>query len=240
METIKILSTKELHPSLTASAENNGISIEQRAFISIHPIETEQKRKEIHKWIMSDKKFFVFTSVNAVHSVKAANLEMPMHISGRIIFTIAGKTSQEAAKLFPQDRIVVADNAAALAATVLLYKVKEVIFFCGDKRRDELPDLLERQQVIVHEVIVYETQEEPGQVQDHYDAVLFFSPSGVSSFFSANELKPAVTCFAIGNTTADTIRDFTVNGIIVADQPTQASIIDAVKKHFNKSIARNE
>jgi uroporphyrinogen-III synthase len=240
METIKILSTKELHPSLVASVVKNGIFVDETPFISIHPILTEQKKKEIYKWISSAKNFFVFTSANAVDTIRRLHIPAFAHLAGRIIFTISGKTSKEAAKLFPDDRIVIADNAAALADMILMYKTKEIVFFCGDRRRDELPDLLAGHHIHVHEVIVYETREVPVQIETNYDAVLFFSPSGVNSFFSVNELQRGTKCFAIGNTTADMIRDYTDNEIIVADKPTPDSILEAVKKYFNKSIARNE
>jgi uroporphyrinogen-III synthase len=240
METIKILSTKKLNFSQVITSGTKLFAIEEIDFISIHQIETEQKKKEIRNWLSSDKKFFVFTSANAVDVVKAVKETAGYYHDDRTIFTISGKTSQAAAKLFPQDRIIKADNAAALAAVIELYKAREVVFFCGNKRREELPDVLTEHGISVHEVVVYETTEKPVKLDKTYDAILFFSPSGVHSFFSVNELAANTTCFAIGKTTATILHDYNCNEVIIADKPTQESIMDAVKKYFNQSIARNE
>ena len=39
--------------------------------------------------------------------------------------------------------------------------IKNVIFFCGDKRRDELPENLIKNGINVEEIIVYKTMETP-------------------------------------------------------------------------------
>ena len=58
-----------------------------------------------------------------------------------------------------------------------------VTFFCGNQRRDTLPDKVRAAGIKVEELVVYETVELPLKVTDHYDAILFYSPSGVRSFF---------------------------------------------------------
>src|SRR5258706_9822828 len=42
-----------------------------------------------------------------------------------------------------------------------------------------------------------------------YDGILFFSPSGVESFFNTNEVNEQTILFAIGNTTATEIKKYT-------------------------------
>ncbi len=66
-------------------------------------------------------------------------------------------------------------------------------------------------------MIVYETMETPAVFTKEYDAILFFSPSAVHSFFKANKLNRQTQVFAIGKTTSETIRQYKHHKIIVAN-----------------------
>ncbi len=92
--------------------------------------------------------------------------------------------------------------------------INEVVYFCGDKRRAELPEKLTAQGIRLKEVIVYRTALTPQVIEKKYDAILFFSPSGVESFFSVNEIDPDVVLFTIGTTTGDAIKNRTGNKIV--------------------------
>ena len=127
----------------------------------------------------------------------------------------------------------VADNAKELARTILDANLNEVIFFCGDQRRDELPELLRKNKVEVKELIVYNTIATPKRIEKKYDAILFFSPSAVKSFFQENNLDKEVTLFAIGLTTADEIKNFSKNKIVVSDVPDKNSLLDKVISYFD-------
>ena len=74
-------------------------------------------------------------------------------------------------------------------------------FFCGNLRRDELPTALKAADIPFEELVVYTTEELKKTVQaEQYDAICFFSPSGVKSFASANSFPPHVHYIAIGPT----------------------------------------
>ena len=237
MEPIRILSTKKLVPSVIKDAYTKGIEIIEKEFISIHHITTEQKKKEVDKWLEADNNYLAFTSSSSVIALsKLLGTKVSFPETGWTIFGLSGKTFQELKKMFPDDVIVRAESAKELAEQILIYKPKDIVFFCGDRRRDELPDILTQQHIVVHEVILYETHEEPIAVSDHFSAVLFFSPTGVNSFFAANEPAPSTVCFAIGTTTGDHIASMSTNEIIVAEKPTQESVLDAVKKYFTKQL----
>jgi uroporphyrinogen-III synthase len=85
-------------------------------------------------------------------------------------------------------------------------------------------------------MIVYQTTETPKQVNTDYDAVLFFSPSAVRSFCSANQLKAHVVCFSIGTSTATTIREYSDNKILIADAPTLEAVATQIKKYFKNQV----
>ena len=77
-----------------------------------------------------------------------------------------------------------ANDAVSLAELIAEDRfVDEVIFFCGDQRRDELPEILRQHEVVVNEIVVYQTIAVPHKIEKQYHGILFFSPSAVQSFF---------------------------------------------------------
>ncbi|MEL0255592.1 MAG: uroporphyrinogen-III synthase, partial [Burkholderiaceae bacterium] len=74
------------------------------------------------------------------------------------------------------------------------------------------------------------TQASPKAV-GNFDGLLFFSPSGVTSFLQKNKLHDA-TCFAIGKTTAHALAPHT-NSISIASEPTVSHLMALVKQHIN-------
>jgi uroporphyrinogen-III synthase len=125
-----------------------------------------------------------------------------------------------------------AENASGLAKKIIENGVQELVFFCGDRRRDELPTILSGSGIVVEEIIVYRTIETPVTQTGNLDGVMFFSPSGVQSFFSVNQLNKNTVCFAIGETTASIIRDYTDNKIITSEFPRQQSLTATVAFYF--------
>ena len=109
----------------------------------------------------------------------------------------------------------------------------ELIFFCGDQRRDELPGILRNNDIEVNEIVVYQTVIVPHKVDKKYHGILFFSPSAVKSFFSLNKLNEEIRVFAIGKTTADAIQKNTDRELIIAETPGEENMIDQVIAHFS-------
>jgi uroporphyrinogen-III synthase len=233
MDRIKILSSKKLDPPVL-KALNGSFDIREQEFIFIEPILTDAKRKEVESVLNTDNACIAFTSSSSANTLsKLLENQIPFPETGFSIFGISGKTQAAIKKIFPEDVIITADNARDLAEEILLYKPKHVLFFCGDRRRDELPDILDQHHVVVQEIVLYHTREIPVTVEDNFDAVLFFSPSAVNSFFTANNVSERTVLFSIGNTTAETIRSLSdKNEIVISEQPSQASLLAAVKKYF--------
>jgi uroporphyrinogen-III synthase len=171
--------------------------------------------------------------MNAVNTVGA-------YINGQTpewtIFCIGNTTRQLAARYFGEQSIhTVGDNAADLADKIISNKsIKQVVFFCGDQRREELPGKLRQNGITVQEVIVYHTISTPHKVDKAYDGILFFSPSAVQSFFYANAVLPTTILFAIGQTTADAIKSFTDNLIIEPERPGKEELVKKMFQFFKK------
>ena len=68
---------------------------------------------------------------------------------------------------------------------------------------------------------------------NEYFGILFFSPSAVQSFFSKNKVADKTILFAIGNTTANEIKKYSTNKIIISDEPGKENLVTKMIEYFN-------
>lgn len=227
---LSILCTRPLEEKLVEEARSNSIDIDIIPFIETEPIESVEVQQEI-EYVLSLQTTVVFTSMNAVEAV-AANIidEQPAWK----IYCIGFTTTALIRKYFPFSEIVAtADNAADLATLIVDGQLSdEVVFFCGDQRREELPEILRKHKIAVNEIIVYQTISLPQKVRKNYIGILFFSPSAVDSFFEMNKVTEHTVFFAIGNTTASSIRKYNNNRILVADEPGKENLVRKMIEYF--------
>lgn len=230
---IRILSTRPLDEAVTEKAAFQNVEIDAMSFIRVKKMVSEDVSKRIN--ILSRQRAtVVFTSMNAVEVVIEIVPVDPLVPDWRI-YCMGGATFTLVKKYWPYDKIAfTAKDATELAKAIVIDKVEQIVFFCGDKRREELPDLLKQQDIQVEELVVYETIETPAVIKENYDGVLFFSPSAVRSFFSCNQPGAETIFFAIGNTTANTIKQFASNCIIVSDFPAKDQLVDKALKYFSE------
>lgn len=121
----------------------------------------------------------------------------------------------------------IAKNALALGEYLVEnYSQEEFVFFCGDKRRDELPSLLLQNSILFKEKKVYTTHLVSRKFNKQFGAVLFFSPSGVEIYVSKNNLGKSIA-FCIGETTANTAKKYT-DSIVVANETTIESVLESI------------
>ena len=234
---IKVLSAKKLKPSLVKKAKDHHIEIEEKEMITMQRVITDEEILKLANSLEGSRTPFVFTSGQAVKFLGDALQSAGWtKFFNQPVFCISGNTKTEvlSARFLTGPVTGEAGHAAGLADIIRSAGVKEVIFFCSRIRRDELPSLLRAADIKVHEVIVYDTQETPLAVNTDYDAVLFFSPSAVNSFFSVNHLKPETVCFTIGNTTSEVLSGFTRNRTLTSPSPVQEVMIDILIQNFTR------
>ncbi len=172
--------------------------LDTRSFISTEEIANEELANKI--------KDLALKNINVTLTSRNAEKIVKKYIgaeTGWRIFSISNQSS--------------ANNASELADIIIKEGIKDLVFFCGDKRRDELPDKLKQQGIDVEEIMVYRTIETPYKIQEEYDGVIFFSPSAVKSFFSLNTLPEKTICYTMGDTTAAEIKKYSSNRIITGD-----------------------
>ena len=124
------------------------------------------------------------------------------------------------------------ENSAAKLANYLVEHIKneEATYFCGDKRRDELPGILNNNGISLNEVIAYQTILSPNVLKKKYNGILFFSPSGIESFLSKNSVDQEVA-FCIGGTTAKEAQKY-FKTVVEAKLPSVESVLNSVNAYF--------
>ena len=127
--------------------------------------------------------------------------------------------------------VEIADYSKDLGAIIKAnYSEEKFTLFCGNRRREELPSILKEQNIALNEVEVYRTHLDPVTFEQKFDGIMFYSPSGVKSFISANVLN-STQAFCIGDTTATEAAKHTKN-IITATKPSIENVIVQVVKKF--------
>ncbi len=225
---IKILSTKILDTDIIEQAASDNISIECVPFIETKYIADVDLQQQINGLgiLLKD---VIFTSANAVKAV-AQSLANPPAWG---IFCISGSTKKAVQQFFPGSKILGSAPYGDILADKILQRkeVSEVLFFCGSRRLDTIPQTLSNAGIAVQELVVYETTLTPVKIDSAYQGILFFSPSAVESFFQLNRLSSDTTVFAIGETTADALRKH-CDDVRVSAETTQQGILKVVKESF--------
>ncbi len=227
-----ILCTRPLDETLIKEAEQKSIAIDVISFIKTELIISDEVKKEIAK-TATQNAVVVFTSMNAVEAVTAA---LKGQQTDWRIYCMGNTTQKLVSQYFGAASITgTAADAAELASLIAKDRfIDEVFFFCGDIRRDELPAILRKNNIGVNETVVYTTTLVPNKINQQYDGILFFSPSAATSFFSNNELPESTVLFAIGTTTANEIKKYTPNKIIISSEPGKENLLKKMMEYFGE------
>lgn len=218
---INILSTKKLLPNQKQDLLNANFNLTEEDFI-----ETKIKNFELSK--VNDN--LIFTSQNAVKSV----LQHPKiaELKDKNVFAVGIKTKS----LLEENGFKVdvhTDYALDLAEIIsLIYNKEKYTFFCGNLRREVLPNTLKENKIVFNEIEVYETNLTSKKITNKLDGILFFSPSAVESYLTKNTIKNEI-CFCIGETTAEALEEKEINNIIIAEKPSVDDVVDEVIEYYN-------
>jgi uroporphyrinogen-III synthase len=105
----------------------------------------------------------------------------------------------------------------------------EISYFCSDIRMDDLPAVLNENNISVLEVEAYSTKLEAPKLKDSIEGVMFYSPSTIKSFLQKN--KPTCIAYCIGESTAKEARKY-FKEVQVAKIPTVESVIELVNQNY--------
>lgn len=228
---VTILCTRPVSEGLIQEALKNDIVVDVIPFIETEPIETIEVQQEIEQAYIQSATI-VFTSMNAVEAVAAYVEDQEPEWR---IYCIGNTTKELVGEYFGEEKIYGTATSAVELAELIVEEAPddEVIFFCGDQRRDELPDILRSNDIEVTEITVYHTIPVPRKISKDYIGILFFSPSAVDSFFRLNKVVEKTILFTIGNTTANTVRKYSDNKIIISKVPDKEHLLEEAINYFS-------
>ena len=216
-----LLSTRPLPKSIIEEGLSKDVIIEELSFIAIEPIRDEDVLQKV-KGFAKEEHIVVFTSMNAVEAVAAQVDDVPLWK----IYSIGNTTNLLIEEKWGKGKVVAtAENGSALAERLIDDDVRDMVFFCGNKRRDELPNKMRSEKRNVEEVIVYNTIETPSKLEKEYDGVVFYSPSAVHAFYTQNRPGKNTLLFAIGKTTEEAIHQYDSRKVIVGHEANKTDLV---------------
>jgi uroporphyrinogen-III synthase len=211
----RILSTKVLSKELAHKLEDSGMTLDMNDFIEIENY-TESISASSYK-----RRQIIITSQNSVAAL--INLGAIQNLQNKRIMCVGSKTE----RMLMSEGVFVSQkykNSAELAEDAVGIEVGTT-FFTGKRRMPVIEKVFNDARVELDVVELYNSVLTPVKVDDKYEAVMFFSPSGVESFFKVNKLRGALA-ICIGATTERAVRKFTENTSI-AEVTTVESVVDA-------------
>ena len=215
MEKPRILSTKVLSNEMLDRFYSAGLELEMNDFIKI-----ERTNSNVGAENFNSQQFLI-TSQNTVQTL--INIGAIHNLQNKQILCVGTKTE----RLLLSKGIFVSDmykNSEDLAEDAVRLEVGTT-FFTGKRRMPIIERVFEEKRVKLNVIELYDTVLTPVKKEKKYEAVMFFSPSGVESFFKGNTLRGA-KALCIGDTTEKAVRKFTENTSI-AEVTTVESVVDA-------------
>ena len=210
--------TKSLSEQQKICAQNSGLEVKEIALTKIQYLDFPKDLHEAEAWI--------FTSQNAVKNLSQTTFNGMVYASGKQTTNVLKEKGFET-------RIGDSESAQSLAELIVEDGVKSALFFCGNIRRNELPNYLAKKGVQLKEEVVYHTLLDPKKIPSQKgDALFFMSPSAVESFAMINEFDTELDYYSIGETTANTLRK---KGVQKINTATEASFEAMLEQYATKN-----
>lgn len=175
----------------------------------------------------------IFTSVNGVKAFFengfSPNENFAEPKTYNKIYVVGSQTKKELRK-HNFGTFKLCKNAQELSQFITESSVNEkFLHFCGDIALDILDEKLPLQNISYRKIPVYRTELLYPKIDEKYQAIVFFSPSGVRSFAKFNNWD-GMKIFSIGKTTTSEIKKLTDNKVITSSKNTLADILNLILK----------
>ena len=220
---LNILSTRTLNSPQIEIFDANRFNLTAIDFITTSPIkfDIDTIKKSSKHWIISSKQtlklileHFTLSFLTSIH-----------------FYCVGQKTAQTISD--KGLNVIEIENSSQNLSQVIVekYNSTSFSFLCGLQRREELPKSLKDNQISFSEFNLYDTTLNSHKIEDHLDAIIFYSPSGVKSYVVENTIN-LEEIFCIGSTTAAEAQKHSTN-INIATEQTFESVLNYTKTHFS-------
>lgn len=214
--------TKSLSEQQKTCAQKAVLKIKEVALTKIQHLDFPKDLPAAEAWI--------FTSQNAVNKLSQTNFAGKVYASGK---QTANALKEKGFETKSGD----SETAQSLAELIAEDGVKSALFFCGNLRRNELPESLAKKGVKLKEEVVYHTLLDPKKIPSQKgDALFFMSPSAVESFAMLNEFDTELDYYSIGETTASTLRKKGVQKINTAKEASFKAMLEQYAKQIKNGV----
>ena len=179
------------------------------------------------RFVKNEIENVVITSKNAVEALLTSF--SPIELQFKNIYCVGRRTKKLIEKRIGKVKHS-EKNAKKLANYLVEYmEGTEVTYFCSNLRLDDLPSILENNNIKVNEIEAYQTKYDSLKVPESVEGVMFYSPSTVQSYKKENIANGIAFC--IGETTAkEASKHF--KDVRIAKVPTVESVIELVNDYF--------
>ena len=224
-------------------ARKYNIKVDFRPFIEVKGVDHRDFRKQ--KVDILAHTAVILTSRHAVDNffriAKELRLEIPSDMK---YFCISEQTAHYLQKyiVIRKRKLFVGEKTAAdLEALIMKHKGEKFIFPCSNIRGNDIPNLMNSNDLHLTEAIMYETlaADLSDLTEVFYDIICFFSPSGIQSLITnfpdwrQNNTRLA----AFGPTTAKAVKDAGWLLDIEAPIPNAPSMTGAIGLYIKKANA---
>ena len=174
---------------------------------------------------------WVFTSKRAVEAVLPLK---GLFLDPDLVFAVGEKTAEELKKYEIDPLIPEQYNVIELSKLIAKFEPPEIVHFCGNLKVESLSSLLASTPIDVVQIPVYETILTSNPVHNiAFDAIVFMSPSAITSFFQKNTLTKEIPIFCIGKSTAQALHTW---GFGHYHQPTTStfdSLVESIHTFYS-------
>lgn len=230
---MKILFTKSLDQEKVA---------EKLGTVTLSGVEVSVDFVEVIKTEFIKTKIFglknyslIFTSVNGVKAFFENSFDANENFAEKNynkIYAVGSQTKKELRK-HNFGTFKLCKNASELSQFIIENSVNETfVHFCGNLAIDVLDNNLPLQNISYKKVTVYKTEELNPKIEETYDAIVFFSPSGVRSFLKNNALNQTKV-FSIGNTTSKELKKNTQQKIFTSTKNNLSDLLSVIKENLH-------
>jgi len=205
----KILITRELTDEQLQFADDLGLDV------TVEPAIRFEFRKKWSSVVNSiegaESPIFAFTSQNGVNALEKL-MEQGYTPPVNVVFYAVGEKTASALQELGYTAIVPELSYGEQLGEKIAADLKQsglmdasVFHFCGNRRREELRQTLEKSDINIKDLVVYKTIINQMNINGNdAEAVLFYSPSAVEAFRKSGGFRDGnlPELFAIGHTTA--------------------------------------
>ena len=225
---MNILFTKDIERKLVTELLGNQFSYDIVNVIDIRHLNIEPFDLK--------NKSLIFTSVNGVKAFFENGFQPNEDFTSENynkIFAVGLKTKNELRK-HGFGCFKVLRHAVDLSEFIITeFSKDKFLHFCGNLALDIVDRKLPLQNIYYKKVLVYETRLLYPKISKPYDAVVFFSPSGVRSFLKHNSID-GKKIFSIGYTTEMEIKKLTGLEAYTSQESNLRDLLELIKaKNLN-------